>query len=119
MLQGINHKLLIHLRKVIEEKENYPIGILAYFGPDDKKITKAVAVIVPDRTSPPSYQSWTSPSLETDKNVAMEIGQYFTKNAVKEVIMTDGVVGCPHNEGIDFPMGEQCPYCPFWADQQF
>jgi len=116
MSRGINRKLLNHLRLVIEEKDNYPIGILAYFGPDDKQITKAVAVIVQDRTSPPSYKSWNSPEFISDSRVASEIGQYFLDNLVTEVVMTEGVVGCPHEEGIDFPYGKQCPKCPFWAD---
>ena len=24
----------------------------------------------------------------------------------------DGVTGCPHEEGIDYPLGEPCPQCP-------
>jgi hypothetical protein len=23
--------------------------------------------------------------------------------------------GCPHEEGVDYPEGEACPDCPFWA----
>jgi len=118
MSQGINRKLLISLRKVVEQKENFPIGILAYFGPSDQQITKAVAIVIPNKTASPLYKSWTTPAIKTDSRVATEIGQYFLENNVKEVVMTDGVVGCPHDEGIDFPMGEQCPYCPFWADYQ-
>jgi hypothetical protein len=26
-----------------------------------------------------------------------------------------GLFGCPHEEGIDYPDGETCPQCPFWA----
>jgi hypothetical protein len=29
--------------------------------------------------------------------------------------MTDKIIGCPHEEGIDYPDGEQCPVCPYWA----
>ena len=28
------------------------------------------------------------------------------------------VVGCPHEEGIDFPLGGDCPLCPFWNGKQ-
>jgi hypothetical protein len=34
---------------------------------------------------------------------------------VKEVVMTGGIVGCPHEEGIDYPLGEDCPHCPYWS----
>ncbi len=29
--------------------------------------------------------------------------------------MTGAIIGCPHEEGIDYPDGEVCPQCPFWA----
>jgi hypothetical protein len=25
------------------------------------------------------------------------------------------IIGCPHEEGIDYPLGRTCPQCPFWA----
>jgi hypothetical protein len=28
--------------------------------------------------------------------------------------MTDQIIGCPHEEGIDYE-GATCPACPFWA----
>jgi hypothetical protein len=27
-------------------------------------------------------------------------------------------LGCPHEEGEDFPHGEDCPFCPFWKGKQ-
>jgi hypothetical protein len=33
---------------------------------------------------------------------------------VKSVVMPDRIIGCPHEEGIDYPEGESCPQCPFW-----
>jgi hypothetical protein len=32
---------------------------------------------------------------------------------VLSVAMTDGIIGCPHQEGIDYE-GEWCPLCEFW-----
>ncbi|MGH9387747.1 MAG: DUF1186 domain-containing protein [Vicinamibacterales bacterium] len=29
---------------------------------------------------------------------------------------SERIIGCPHEEGIDYPMGRSCPRCPFWAD---
>jgi hypothetical protein len=28
--------------------------------------------------------------------------------------MVDRIIGCPHEEGIDYPDGAECPECPFW-----
>jgi hypothetical protein len=32
--------------------------------------------------------------------------------------LSDGNMGCPHEEGQDFPHGEDCPFCPFWKGKQ-
>ena len=32
----------------------------------------------------------------------------------KSVVMTDRIIGCPHEEGIDYE-GATCPHCSFWA----
>ncbi|MGH7468096.1 MAG: hypothetical protein ACRENP_08925 [Longimicrobiales bacterium] len=34
--------------------------------------------------------------------------------AVKRVIVADGIIGCPHEEGIDYPEDQECPTCIFW-----
>jgi hypothetical protein len=26
-------------------------------------------------------------------------------------------MSCPHEERIDYPEGEKCPSCPFWANR--
>ena len=31
-------------------------------------------------------------------------------HGVKSVAMTEGNMGCPHEEGEDFPLGEDCPF---------
>ena len=37
-----------------------------------------------------------------------------TEARAKSVVMTDRIIGCPHEEGIDYE-GATCPACPFWA----
>jgi len=44
--------------------------------------------------------------------------EFFTQHGVKSVAMSDGNMGCPHEEGPDFPVGEDCPFCPFWKEKQ-
>jgi hypothetical protein len=29
--------------------------------------------------------------------------------------LADRIIGCPHEEGVDYPEGQSCPRCPFWA----
>jgi hypothetical protein len=33
---------------------------------------------------------------------------------VKSVVVADRIIGCPHEEGVDYPNGTKCPSCPFW-----
>jgi hypothetical protein len=31
--------------------------------------------------------------------------------------MVGRIIGCPHEEGIDYPEGSMCPKCPFWSSR--
>ena len=117
MTQPLNTRLVAQLRKAINEKSSYPIGTLMYFGPDNATITKIVAVVIPAKGSSPIAKSWSNPQVSSDPKVAAEIGQFYLENKVADVVMTDGVVGCPHDEGIDFPVGGHCSQCKYWENQ--
>lgn len=39
------------------------------------------------------------------------------REGVRNFVMMEEIFGCPHEEGIDYPVGEVCPECPFWADR--
>jgi len=45
--------------------------------------------------------------------VVREILEFMEKHGVLTIAMTDGIIGCPHQEGIDHE-GESCPVCEFW-----
>lgn len=106
---------LNYLRKVIHSKTTYPLGTLVYFGPDDVTITKIVAIVILAMDLEPILRTWTGPEISLDPDVAAGIGRFFLENKVTEVVMTEGIVGCPHDEGVDYSFGEDCPHCPFWA----
>ena len=40
---------------------------------------------------------------------------FIQKYGVKSVVMPDRIIGCPHEEGVDYPEGQSCPQCPYWA----
>ena len=63
-------------------------------------------------------ERWRGPDVATSPQVAAEIGAFLETHNVRRVAMTDGIIGCPHEEGIDFPAGQECPYCPFWKGKQ-
>ena len=51
--------------------------------------------------------------IRADPAIACEILEFMEKHGVLSVAMTDTIIGCPHQEGIDYE-GEWCPVCEFW-----
>jgi len=43
--------------------------------------------------------------------------RFVREHGVKSIAMMDRIIGCPHEEGKDYPDGEVCPECPFWANR--
>lgn len=104
-----------------QPKGDYPVGTLAWYGPDDRQASKAVAAVLidADETSPSALERWsgTGRDLRQDIEVLGRIVEFFQRHQVKRVATTDRILGCPHEEGIDYPLDEACPICSFWADR--
>ncbi|MEH7906994.1 hypothetical protein [Rhizobium leguminosarum] len=109
-------------RKWLEKKSKrgnrgYPMGTIAYYGPDNRRASKAAVSIMPAlHADPVDLRRWFAETgdLRTDETVIAEIAAFLRENEVKSVVMADGILGCPHEEGIDYPVGEACPECSYW-----
>lgn len=110
----LSNALPEQILNALAEKENYPLGTLAYYGPDDQTCTKIIASVVNAPNARPYFKSWSADNVCSDPLVVAEIGTFFKQLGVSEVVMTDGIIGCPHEEGIDYPLHEDCPRCAFW-----
>ena len=97
---------------------HYPIGTVALYGPDDKTTTKIAASVILHETAEPIIKRWMSSEIMKNMKVKEEVHQFFAEYGVKSVAMSDGNMGCPHEEGLDFPQGGDCPFCPFWKGKQ-
>jgi hypothetical protein len=53
--------------------------------------------------------------VRTDPKINEAILRFIEGHAARSVAMFDRIIGCPHEEGIDYPEVEKCPKCPFWA----
>ncbi len=104
------------LLEILQTKESYPIGTLAYYGPDDQNCTRIIASVVNAPNARPQFRDWQDDYVCSDSQVAGEIGEFFKLNGVRDVVMTNGIIGCPHDEGIDYPEDEICPQCSFWLN---
>jgi len=54
-------------------------------------------------------------SVPTSRN---EIKEFLKKHGVESVVATESNMGCPHEEGEDFPHGEDGPFFPWWKGKQ-
>ena len=53
--------------------------------------------------------------IRRDVKILNEMKEFITVQGARSVAITNKILGCPHEEDIDYPFGESCPKCPFWA----
>ena len=95
----------------------YPVATIAFYGPSADRASKvAVAVIEREGLEPEILESWHSEDRDVrhDDEIVHEIIRFIRSHNVLSVAMVDRIIGCPHQEGIDYPDGEICPECPYW-----
>jgi len=101
-----------------QEPPQYPIGTVALYGPDDKTTTKIAAGVILYEYAEPLLQRWVATDVMTNPKVQQELKSFFLQHRVKQVALSPGNLGCPHEEGEDFPHDQDCPFCPFWKGKQ-
>ncbi len=98
--------------------KGYPVGTIALYGPTASLATKiAVSIILDERNEPERLERWFSQDrdIRYDPIIAKEIEAFLRQHQVRSVAAVDRIIGCPHEEGVDYPDGQSCPQCPFWA----
>ena len=107
-------------KKAKRGHRGYPVATVAYYGPDASRASKvAVGIIPAEGAEVADLRRWTIESSDIRRSAAVndEILKFIQQHAASTVRMTPGIIGCPHEEGIDYPDGEVCPQCPYWADR--
>lgn len=116
----------------------YPRATLAYYGPTNSVATKVVVRIIPFEGADHAAEgTWFSrgdyADVRHEQSTFEPIQDFMKSHNVKKVeilrrtaeglkpdedlpeeAMGD-VVGCPHDEGIDFPAGDYCRRCRYWV----
>lgn len=100
----------------------YPIATVAFYGPTNRRASKvAVAIVLEEDDAPKTavLERWFSDSFDVrqDQAIREEVLEFIKRYDVKSVVATDRIIGCPHEEVKDYPEGESCPHCPFWANR--
>lgn len=98
--------------------EGYPVATITYYGPDDRQASKVSVGIVLDEGGAVAFlERWFNErqDIRKDPEVNEQIVRFLRKHGAKSVVMPDRILGCPHEEGKDYPEGEKCPKCSYWA----
>jgi hypothetical protein len=103
-------------KKARKGLRGWPIATIAFYGPNLSQATKVAVGIVPsENAAVEELRDWKVDrgDIRADPGIAREILEFIEKHQVRSVAMTDGIIGCPHQQGIDYE-GEWCPVCKFW-----
>jgi hypothetical protein len=107
-------------KKARRGNRGYPAATVAFYGPDASRASKvAVGIILTEGAEAVVLQRWFSESSDArrDPKIGQEILAFIKSHGVLTVAMADRIIGCPHEEGIDYPDGQTCPSCPFWEER--
>jgi hypothetical protein len=94
----------------------WPLATIAFYGPNLTEATKVtVGIVLTENAEVAELRDWKVDRGDSraDPSIAREILEFIEEHQVLSVAMTDGIIGCPHQQGIDYE-GEWCPVCVFW-----
>ena len=107
------------MRTSQRSRAKYPLATISAYGPDNKRATKLVVGILrrAGQKDPNPMRSWSTDAIDVrhDPLIAAELADWLRSQGIKDTVSHDRIIGCPHEEGIDYPIGRTCPQCPFWA----
>ena len=113
----MEERFLKRLRKKARRgMRGWPVATIAFYGPNLKLATKVAVGIAPrEDRGVEEMRNWTleSRDVRNDPGIARDILEFIEAHGVLSVAMAEGIIGCPHQEGIDYE-GEWCPVCEFW-----
>jgi hypothetical protein len=117
MAQGKNRKYLA--KRARKGDKGIPIATVAFYGPDNKRASKVVCSIFKfDGAEPEPMKKWfTKHDARKSERILGEMIEFIEENDAITVAMMDQIIGCPHEENIDYPEGDSCPECPFWKNR--
>lgn len=107
-------------KKARKAPRGYPVASVAFYGPTAQVASKVVVgVTASEGAEVEPLERWHSPDRDARSNPELLKGvlQFLEAHGVKTVVMPDRLLGCPHEEGLDYPEGEPCPHCPYWRNR--
>lgn len=105
-------------RKARRGFRGYPVATVAFYGPDDQRASKAaIGIVAAEGAEADPLERWfcDDGDARTDRVIAEQALRFIQEQGARTVVVADRIIGCPHEEGVDYPEGRVCPRCPFWA----
>lgn len=107
-------------KRIRQGNRGYPVATIAFYGPTDEIASKVVVSLIEDDGGRQSkMERWRSESggdLRKDAISNARVVSLLDLWKPKSIVSPDRIIGCPHEEGIDYPEGQACPECPFWKN---
>ena len=107
-------------KKAKQGFQGYPVATVTYYGSDDTRASKvSIGIILVEGGEVATLVRWFNETsdIRMDAEVNEKIVNLLREHGVKSVVTPDRILGCPHEEGTDYPDGEKCPRCTFWANR--
>ena len=95
----------------------FPVATVAFYGPDDRRASKlAVGIGLAENEAAVELKRGFAETgdVREDVRIAEEVLADMDGFGVRSVAMVDRIIGCPHEEGIDY-QGPTCPLCSYGA----
>lgn len=99
-------------------RKAFPAGTVIFYGPTNLLATKVtVGVVLKEYEDPAFLERWFDDTgdIRNNESVMKAALAFLESHGVNQVIVADRIFGCPHEEGTDYPVGDSCPACPYWA----
>jgi hypothetical protein len=108
--------------RVLREKAktsaaDQPVGTVAFYGPNRSYASKVAVGVAPRPGAPVDVlERWFEQGVDVriDPRIGAAVSDFLRRHQVHQIGVADGIIGCPHEEGVDYPEGEECPECPWW-----
>ena len=121
MSEPNNDGLCVNLKILIRQAEQgfkgFPIGTLAFYGADNHSASKAIAMVIGNEQGDViDKQEYvlTNVDIRTEDLLISVINDWFAQYQVATIATSPDIVDCPHEAGIDYEAGTDCPHCPYW-----
>jgi hypothetical protein len=89
---------------------------------NERRATKVVLGFFEFEGAEPMLQKWIRDEKEKDCRydpvIQAKLRREIERLGARSLSYQEIILGCPHEEGIDYPLGEICPECPYWAHRK-